>query len=139
IYLLACRLFDRRAGLVAAAIAAVAPFQVYYAQEARMYALLGLAATTMTYFFARAWTGNRRLDWIAFGLSGAVTLYAHNLGVMFVAGLDLWIAWMWLTKRAWPWPDGHLCLPVLAVRPGRPRCRQDRRWHRLRAVILSHL
>ena len=114
IYLLACRLFDRRAGLVAAAIAAVAPFQVYYAQEARMYALLGLAATAMTYFFARAWTSNQRLDWIAFGLSGTVTLYAHNLGVMFVAGLDLWIAWMWLTKRVW-------------------------RWHRLGAVALSHL
>ena len=114
IYLLARRLFNGRVGLVAAAIAAVSPFQIYYSQEARMYALLGFAATAMAYFFVRAWTDNRRLDWLAFGFFGAMTLYAHNLGVMFVAGLDLWIAWVWLTQRAW-------------------------RWHRLRAVLLSHL
>ena len=114
ICLLARRLFDGRAGLVAAAIAAIAPFQIYYSQEARMYALLGFAATTMTYFFVRAWTDNRRLDWLAFGFLGAMTLYAHNLGVMFVAGLDLWIAWVWLTQQGW-------------------------RWHRLQAVLLSHL
>jgi len=114
IYLLARRLFDHRVGLVAAAITAVSPFQIYYSQEARMYALLGFAATAMTYFFVRAWTGNRRLDWIAFSLFGAMTLYAHNLGFMFVAGLDLWIAWMWLTQRAW-------------------------RWRRLGAVVVSHL
>jgi mannosyltransferase len=114
IYLLARYLFDGRVGLVAAAIVAVSPFQIYYSQEARMYALLGFAATTMTYFFVRAWAHNRRADWLAFAFFGAMTLYAHNLGVMFVAGLDLWIAWVWLTQRAW-------------------------RWHRLRAVVLSHL
>jgi 4-amino-4-deoxy-L-arabinose transferase-like glycosyltransferase len=38
------RLFDRRIGLLAALLAAVSPFQIYYAQEARMYALLALLA-----------------------------------------------------------------------------------------------
>ncbi|MEJ2148413.1 MAG: glycosyltransferase family 39 protein, partial [Chloroflexota bacterium] len=38
------RLFDRRVGLLAALLAALSPFQVYYAQEARMYALLALLA-----------------------------------------------------------------------------------------------
>ncbi|MBN1135659.1 MAG: glycosyltransferase family 39 protein [Anaerolineae bacterium] len=122
IYLLARRLFGHQVGLVAAAIAAIAPFQIYYSQEARMYALLGLSTATMTYFFARAWTGNRWLDWLAFGFFGAVTLYAHNLGIMFVAGLDLWIAWMWLTQA--PHVSGG---------------QEAWRWRRLREVILSHL
>jgi mannosyltransferase len=38
------RLFDRRVGLLAALLAVLSPFQVYYAQEARMYALLALLA-----------------------------------------------------------------------------------------------
>jgi len=112
--LLARRLFDRRAGLATAAIVAIAPFHVYYSQEARMYALLGLAALAMTYFFVRAWAGGSWRHWVALGLWGAMTLYAHNLGFTFVAGLDFWVLWAWL-------------------RPGAPR------WRNLRPVLLSHL
>jgi 4-amino-4-deoxy-L-arabinose transferase-like glycosyltransferase len=117
-YLLACRLFDRRTGLAAAVIVAVAPFPIYYSQEARMYALLGLAAITTAYFFVRAWAGGRKGDWIAFGFFGALTLYAHNLGFAFIAGLDLWIAWTWL-------------------RPGLARDKVT--LIHLRPVLLSHL
>lgn len=42
VYRLGTQLFDRRVALLAAFVAAVSPFQVYYAQEARMYALLAL-------------------------------------------------------------------------------------------------
>jgi mannosyltransferase len=42
IYRLGARLFGAWAGLLAAFIAALSPFQIYYAQEARMYALLTL-------------------------------------------------------------------------------------------------
>ena len=113
-YLLARRLFDRQAGLATAAIVAIAPFHIYYSQEARMYALLGFAAVAMTYFFVRAWAGGGWGHWVVFGLCGAMTLYAHNLGFTFVAGLDLWVLWAWL-------------------RPGAPR------WRNLRPVLLSHL
>jgi mannosyltransferase len=41
-YVLGTRLFSARVGLLAAFVAAVSPFQVYYAQEARMYTLLAL-------------------------------------------------------------------------------------------------
>lgn len=113
-YLLAQRLFNRRAGLATAAIVAIAPFHVYYSQEARMYALLGFAAIAMTYFFVRGWAGGHWGYWVAFGISGAMTLYAHNLGFTFIAGLDLWVLWTWL-------------------RPGALR------WRNLRPVLLSHL
>jgi len=113
-YLLARRLFDQRAGLATVAIVTVAPFHVYYSQEARMYALLGLASMAMTYFFVRAWAGGSWVHWVVFGILGAMTLYAHNLGFTFVAGLDLWVLWAWL-------------------RPGAPR------WRNFRPLLLSHL
>ena len=102
-YLVARRLFDERIGLMAALIVAIAPFHVYYSQEARMYALLGLAAMTMVYFFIRAWTGGGWGNWLAFGVCAALTLYAHNLGFMVLVGLDIWVLWAWLRPGGVPW------------------------------------
>jgi 4-amino-4-deoxy-L-arabinose transferase-like glycosyltransferase len=113
-YLLGRRLFNRRVGLAAALVVAIAPFHVYYSQEARMYALLGFAAMAMTYFFVLAWHDGGWGNWIAFAVFGALTLYAHNLGVMFLAGLDLWVLWAWF-------------------RPG------GARWHNFRPLLISHL
>lgn len=48
-YLIGRDLFGRRAGLIAAFLLAIAPFAVYYAQEARMYALLALCAAASTW------------------------------------------------------------------------------------------
>jgi 4-amino-4-deoxy-L-arabinose transferase-like glycosyltransferase len=42
VYAVGRRFFDRWTGLIAALLVAVNPFQVWYGQEARMYALLGL-------------------------------------------------------------------------------------------------
>ena len=53
IYLLGRRLAGRRVGLLAALILAVSPFHVYFAQEARMYALLALNASLALYALAR--------------------------------------------------------------------------------------
>jgi 4-amino-4-deoxy-L-arabinose transferase-like glycosyltransferase len=47
-FLIGRRLFDARVGLVSACLLAIAPFAIYYAQEARMYALLALCAATST-------------------------------------------------------------------------------------------
>ena len=47
-------LVSRRAGLVAAALAAVNPFLIWYSQEAREYMLLGALCGASFLFFARA-------------------------------------------------------------------------------------
>ena len=51
IYGLGARLFNRTTGLAAAFIAAIAPFQVYYSQEARMYILVALEGALAVLLF----------------------------------------------------------------------------------------
>ena len=51
IYGLGARLFNRTTGLAAAFIAAIAPFQVYYSQEARMYILVALEGALAALLF----------------------------------------------------------------------------------------
>lgn len=50
-YRVTCRLFDRVAGLAAAAVVTVAPFAIYYSQEVRMYGLVTLLGLASVYFF----------------------------------------------------------------------------------------
>jgi mannosyltransferase len=53
-YLLGRYLFGEAAGLLAAFLAAISPFAIYYSQEARMYALLAALAAASTYLLVRA-------------------------------------------------------------------------------------
>lgn len=99
IYLLSLRLFDRRTALAAAFIAAIAPFAVYYHQEARMYALLGLFAVSAVYFLVRAIQDGGWLNWVAFAVAATGMLYTHNLGLFFLAALDLWLVVTFLVGR----------------------------------------
>ena len=127
VYLLARRLFDERSGLIAAVLTAVAPFHVYYSQEIRMYSLLGLTTISMTYFFVRAWREGDYGNWVAFAVLAALTLYTHNLGAMFLAGLALWVLWTWQRGPHWlhwrPLVWSHLLIlllyvPWLTILPG---------------------
>jgi mannosyltransferase len=52
-YLIGSRLFDWRVGLLAAALSAIAPFQVYYSQEARMYMPLAMVGAAAVYGLVR--------------------------------------------------------------------------------------
>ena len=59
LYLLGHRLAGCRVGLLAALILAISPFHVYFAQEARMYALLALNASLALYGLVRLLTDPR--------------------------------------------------------------------------------
>ncbi len=102
-YLVGRLLYDQRSALGSALIVACAPFAIYYSQEARMYALLGLAAIAMVYFFARAWKRGGWVSWFIVGLCGALVLYAHNLGFAFILGVDAWVVWEWFNPNGVRW------------------------------------
>lgn len=52
VYAVGARLFDRRVGVLAALLAAANPLQVYYSQEARMYALLAMLSAASIWLTA---------------------------------------------------------------------------------------
>jgi len=96
------RLFGAEAGALAGLMAALSPLAVYYGQETRMYALLGLcAALSMAVFvewLARVERNRAAWGWaLALALVNAAGLYTHYAypftvlaqGVMFA----LWLVW----------------------------------------------
>lgn len=78
-YLLGCRLFGSKTGFVAGIMAALSPFQVHYAQEVRMYALMNLCILGAA---AALWQGihsRKAAWWVLFALLAALAQYSHNL------------------------------------------------------------
>lgn len=72
----------------AALVTALAPFGIYYSQEARPYSLLMLATTLAT-------VGLLERRWWVLVLSASVALYLHNLAALYVAAL------VWLGLYRW--------------------------------------
>jgi len=85
-------LFGRRAGLICAALAAFNPFLTYYAQETRMYSLLGVLSLAVTALFLHVFVYGRRryLPW--FSVAIALILYTHSWGIFLTVGTLLALA-----------------------------------------------
>src|SRR4051794_2181780 len=91
------RVFDRRAGFVAAAGAAGAPFLTYYAQETRMYSLVVLLSVLASAAFALAFVRGERSQVAWLGLWLALLLYTHTWGLFLAASMAG--AWVVLWRR----------------------------------------
>lgn len=101
IFLIGQALFGRGVGLVAAALAAVNPFQVYYSQEARMYMLAAMLGAASTFCFVR-WLKARETQqagpgWAAatalLTVAGLYTHYAYP--VIPAAQTAALLIWLW--------------------------------------------
>ncbi len=93
------RLFGTRAGLIAAGLLAVSPYQIYYAQEHRYYALLLLLGIISAGFLLRAWRfgepattqirGRRWGSWILYILTSALMFYTHPIAALVLLSIGL--------------------------------------------------
>ncbi|HSH23188.1 MAG TPA: glycosyltransferase family 39 protein [Acidimicrobiales bacterium] len=95
-------LFGRRAGWMAAVLAATSPYLSYWGREARMYTLLALlslvAVTAFLHVFAL-----RRRGWLpVLVVSLTSVLYTHNWGAHLVVAALLATAGCWVVR-----PDRH--------------------------------
>ena len=88
-YALGQRLFGWKVGLLATALAALAPFQIYYSQEARMYMPLAMIGALAVYAFARFLESEDRTGAAGAPAASGIWLWA---GLYVIAnGLGLWL------------------------------------------------
>ena len=69
--------------------AALAPFQIHYAQEIRMYAFLSLWLLLATYAYQRAAREGGWKWWAVFSVTAALAQYSHNLAAFYLVPLAL--------------------------------------------------
>lgn len=70
---------DRRTASIAAALLALSPFQLMYAQEARTYVLVALWTVTALWLFARAVLFERPRSWVPFVIVSALGLWTQDI------------------------------------------------------------
>jgi mannosyltransferase len=92
-------LFGRRAGYIAAALAAVNPFVTAYAQETRMYSLMLVLSLLTTAAFLNLFVFGRRAYLPVFALLLALMLYTHNWGLFMTVGALCALIPCWYATR----------------------------------------
>ncbi len=92
IYAIGKRMFGARIGILAAALAAIAPFGVQYSQEVRMYALVMFLGALVLWFFVRLVESNLQSPisnlrpWLGFFVSMLLTQYSlYQSAFLFIA------------------------------------------------------
>jgi len=95
LFAFAREMLNRRAALLAAGMYAVSSFAVYYAQEARQYALLTLTVVLSSWFFHRIAVSHRQrrvYHYIFYVLATAAALYTFPYAVFVAAAQGLFLA-----------------------------------------------
>ncbi|HUR87209.1 MAG TPA: glycosyltransferase family 39 protein [Solirubrobacteraceae bacterium] len=100
VWALARRLGGDRAALAAAALTAVNPMLVWFSQEARAYALLGLVAAAAALLWLRALEQPRPARLLAWGAVAALALATHYYAIFLVGPQALWLLARAPTLRA---------------------------------------
>jgi hypothetical protein len=114
---------DSYTALLAALLHAVNPFQVYYAQELRVYSLLGLLSLCLLWTTIRFLAKPAISKGVLVSLTAALCFYAHFMGMWPVLAANAFALYYILTRdrtRFMPWcitmlGAGVLVLPALYI------------------------
>ncbi|HLO15979.1 MAG TPA: glycosyltransferase family 39 protein [Anaerolineales bacterium] len=88
VYLIALEAFsDTRTAYLSMLFAGLAPFQIHYAQEIRMYSFLALWLLLATYAYQRGSKTANWKWWCLFSISAALAQYTHNLAAFYLVAL----------------------------------------------------
>jgi hypothetical protein len=99
IYLAGRELVSGRAGVIAAALAAVNPFMIDYSREAREYMLLVVLCTASLLFFARVWRRGSTRDLVWWAIFSALALLTQYFAGFLIAAEGLLLVYR-LRSRA---------------------------------------
>ncbi len=89
VFALGRTLFEDKTAVLMAALVALAPFQVHYAQEVRMYAALATFITAAGLALWRGMHGGSWLWWLIFAVMAALAQYTHSIAVIYLVLLAL--------------------------------------------------
>jgi 4-amino-4-deoxy-L-arabinose transferase-like glycosyltransferase len=105
-YQLGRNIRSKHLGLWAAGITTLAPYHVFYSQEARMYSLLYCLACVIMLAYIRLWRGGGLGWWTAFVLASAAGLWTHFFAgfVIAVVGGHFCLLRLWRTDSGRPPP-----------------------------------
>ncbi|MGE5831850.1 MAG: glycosyltransferase family 39 protein [Methanomicrobiales archaeon] len=90
-YLLGAEILDRNTGLLAAALLTFSPFQIYYSQEARDYAMMLFFFSLAFLFFLRLLRSWGRRDALLFGVFSALAFWAHFYAFVPIVALLIFV------------------------------------------------
>ena len=119
VYQLALRLFTRRTAFFAALFTAISPFQVFFAQEARMYSQLTLLSAASVYFFVLWLKNDMRISGVLYVISTTLLLYTHIYAVFVVMAQLLYLVSLFFAARDYfqirlrRWLTGLLAMGLL--------------------------
>src|SRR5215216_4240420 len=90
VYLIASEaLADARTALTSMLFVALAPFQIHYAQEIRMYSFLAMWLLLATYAYQRGAKSGNWKWWSIFSVAAALAQYTHHLAAFYLFALAL--------------------------------------------------
>jgi uncharacterized membrane protein len=107
VYLLGQRLAGQRTGLLTALVLAVSPFHVRFAQEARMYTLLTLAASAtmvcLAYLLTESNAWRKRMAWTGYVIFTAAAMLTHSTALLLLVAPNLFVfGLMWRQRGSSP-------------------------------------
>ena len=121
LYRLGRDLLSPPAVAAAAILAAVSPYLIWYAQEARIYALLGCLSASTLLLLWRAVRRPSRRAWCRFALLLLAALYTHAYALFLLLVCAAWLLVVRATgatgRRGWRGAAPGVALPVLLYLP----------------------
>ncbi|MDB5562254.1 MAG: hypothetical protein JWN11_1672 [Hyphomicrobiales bacterium] len=117
VYWVGAMLGGRKAGLLAAVVLALSGFHIFYSQDARQYAFLGLFATLFAGTSIRFLEEPTRRWGLMSVLAGTALVYSHYYGVLgwlsIGFGSGLAVLFSPLRRQIWKWALVQLAIGVL--------------------------
>lgn len=95
------RLFNPAVGLIALLLLAVNPYHLWYSQEARMYAVLGVVTMFALWSFANALEQGKWWRWVIWLALTTISIYIHVLSVLLVPLQIVWLLLIPRWRRRW--------------------------------------
>jgi len=123
VYSLARRLTrNTTAALLSALLFVVSPFQIFYAQELRVYSLHALINVAAALVLWRALESGKTRYWAAFTLTLIIGVYTHFFQIWVVVAFNIFfvLVFPWYWRRLGAWVTSNL-LVILAVTPILPK------------------